>query len=146
MTNRSASIALIVAACSIQFPARAQTSEGTRSGFAFGMRFGYAHSMGKESNWELLLINPQTQTVRVISNNFAHMIPIWIDAGYRINPSVYAGAYFQYGFVAIDEDKKPDCARGVSCSAQDIRFGANIHFHLRPKTSFDPWIGVGVGY
>lgn len=56
------------------------------------------------------------------------------------------GAYFQYAFVSINTDWNPDCTSGVNCSAHDIRVGANIHYHVHPAATFDPWIGAGMGY
>jgi outer membrane protein W len=86
------------------------------------------------------------------SNNSLHddisgMIPVWIDAGWRANPNVYVGLFFQYGFAFVNNDQNPDCAQsGVSCSAKDLRLGVNVHYHFSPGQSFDPWVGVGAGY
>jgi hypothetical protein len=76
------------------------------------------------------------------------MIPIWVDAGYRVNPSIYVGAFFQYGFMSVKSSNNngSGCPQGLDCSAHDIQIGANLHYHILPATSFDPWVGVGVGY
>jgi len=76
------------------------------------------------------------------------MIPIWLDVGYRINPALYVGAFFQYGFGLVNKDSADAaiCNQGVSCSARDISFGANLHYHLLPDGPLDPWVGAGLGY
>jgi outer membrane protein W len=73
------------------------------------------------------------------------MIPIWVDAGFRFNPNLYVGAFFQYGIGFVNKDKNPQCEQ-ISCSVSDIAFGANVHYHISPAASFDPWVGAGVGY
>lgn len=74
------------------------------------------------------------------------VVPIWIDAGYRLNPNIYIGADFQYGIALINNDKTGCGQPGASCSANDIMFGVDFHYHLMPDQIFDPWGGVGVGY
>jgi len=75
------------------------------------------------------------------------MIPLWLDAGYRFNPALYLGAFFQYGFGFVNTDKATLCKQdGISCSVHDLAFGANLHYHILPDAEFDPWIGAGFGY
>ena len=38
------------------------------------------------------------------------------------------------------------CTSGVSCSASDLRLGLNVNYHFAISPSFDPWVGLGVGY
>lgn len=78
-----------------------------------------------------------------MSDSLSGMIPIWVDLGYKLNPNIYLGAFFQYGIAQI---KSSVCPAPADCSASDIRFGANIHYHIMPKETFDPWIGAGIGY
>ena len=70
------------------------------------------------------------------------MVPLWLDVGYRFNPALYAGAFFQYGFAFVNES----CDQGVTCSAHDIALGANLQYHTLPGATFDPWLGAGLGY
>ncbi len=75
------------------------------------------------------------------------MIPLWIDAGFRANPNFYVGIFFQYALAFVNSDQNQECAQaGVSCSAKDLRLGLDVHLHLSPGESFDPWLGVGTGY
>jgi hypothetical protein len=75
-----------------------------------------------------------------LSELFIGFIPLWLDAGYRINPHLYLGAYFQYG-VGL-----PKNCVVVSCSGQDLRFGIDGRYHFLPQEQMDPWVGVGFGY
>jgi hypothetical protein len=78
------------------------------------------------------------------------MLPVWLDAGYRLSRQFYVGAYFQLApaFVASDV-----CPKNLSCSAYDVRAGANVHWHFKWAIgggawagAFDPWVGIGTGY
>jgi len=71
-----------------------------------------------------------------LSDLFKSQIPIWIDAGYRIDENLFAGI----------AQLKEDCPDGADCSASDIRFGLQGQYHLSPAESMDPWLGVGIGY
>ena len=76
-----------------------------------------------------------------------HDTPIWLDAGYRIIPNFYVGAFFQYGFGFIGNNFKMVCDQsGVSCSTHVIMFGVNAHYHFLPSEELDPWAGIGFGY
>ena len=144
MTRCNSAIALAATILSVGSIARAQ--EGSTDGFAFGLRLGYALPMGTEGR---IAVQGTTATgSNSLSDDFKGMIPIIIDAGYRINPSIYVGAFFQYGFMSINTDNSSNysCTTGIDCSAHDIQIGANLHYHILPAASFDPWVGIGVGY
>lgn len=118
------------------------------SGFALGLRVGYAIPMGK-----LGALPTQAGGAADTSHDSVHdeikgMIPIWLDVGYRIDPALYVGAFFQYGFGLVNKDNPNNsaCNQGISCSAHDLAFGANLHYHLMPDAPFDPWLGLGLGY
>jgi len=120
----------------------------SESGLALGLRLGYAMPMGKAG-----AIPPASGGTADTSDDDVHdavkgMIPIWLDVGYRINPALYVGAFFQYGFGLVNKDSADAaiCNQGGSCSAHDISFGANLHYHLLPDGPIDPWLGAGLGY
>lgn len=123
-------------------PAPASNGAGIRPRGAIevGLRLGFGYPLGNEG------------AVAGANNASLHddvsgMIPIWLDAGFRANPNVYVGIFFQYGFTFVNNNQNPDCAQsGVSCSAKDLRLGINVHYHFSPGESFDPWVGVGAGY
>src|SRR4051812_15215180 len=99
------------------------------SGFSTGLRLGYALPLGK-----LGATSATTDTNHDLSNSVTGKVPIWIDAGYRVNPSIFVGGFFEYGVTFVK-----DCPSGASCSAHDITFGAQAHFHFLPAAQFDPW-------
>ena len=35
------------------------------------------------------------------------MLPVWLDLGYRLNPSWYVGGYFQWGAAFVNGDLCP---------------------------------------
>lgn len=128
MLAKSLSASLVLFASLISTTALAQ-DVGKESGVQLGLRTGYGIPMGN------------AQKDAPLSDAYSGMIPIWLDAGYRFNPNIYAGAMFQYGFVSVK-----NCPTGADCSASNIRIGANLHYHIMPEATFDPWVGLGIGY
>ncbi len=125
-------------------PAPAAAANGAASGphgaIELGLRIGFGYPLGNEG------AVPGTANAS-LHDDVSGMIPIWIDAGFRANPNVYVGIFFQYGFAFVNNNQNPDCAQsGVSCSAKDLRLGLNVHYHFSPGESFDPWVGLGAGY
>jgi hypothetical protein len=110
-----------------------ETPRDPNRGLQLGLRTGYGLPFGKlygDAN---------------VRGDVNGIIPIWVDAGYRINPSIYVGAYGSFGFGLMNTGNECGMA-GVSCSAYDVRVGVNAQLHIRPKTSVDPWVGLGFGY
>ena len=100
-------------------------------GLQVGARLGYGLAMGdvaKDSK---------------MSDGVKSQIPIWLDVGYNVSDSLMVGAYVQYGIAQLADKACPDSA---DCSASDLRFGVQGHYHLSPGESMDPWFGLGVGY
>jgi hypothetical protein len=116
-------------------------AETTPTGLELGLRTGYAlplgSAIGGSGNNDL-------------SNAFSGVVPIWIDAGYRITPSFYVGGFFQYGVAVLSSAQGNGligCGQnGISCSGSDIQFGAEAHYHFLPGGFIDPWVGLGLGY
>src|SRR5207244_10498554 len=67
-------------------------------------------------------------------------LPLWIEAGWWFNKSLFAGAYFQYAFGF------PHCLDGASCSSSGMRFGIEALYNFMPDAPVQPWAGLGVGY
>jgi len=107
------------------------SGESEASGVELGVRVGYGVPLGsaaQNANWSDLIKG---------------MVPFWADVGYRIDPNWYVGGFFQFGLGFVPSNL---CASGLSCSENDLRFGLNVHYHLLPNETFDPWIGIGAGY
>lgn len=104
------------------------------SGLSFGARVGFGAPLGRTSQGNDL------------SSAFSGSIPLQIDAGWRFNPNLYAGLYFQYGAAQINSELRQACdADGVSCSSSDLRFGFDLVYAFLPRGRFAPWVGVGAG-
>lgn len=116
---------------SLLIASSALAAEGSGSGLSVGLRSGYGIAMGdafKDAK---------------MSDGIKGQIPIWLDLGYKINPNIYVGGYFSYGIGMINKDK---ACGGGSCGANIMRFGIDAHYHIMPEATFDPWVGLGVGY
>jgi hypothetical protein len=121
--------------------ALAQQPASGRGAIELGARVGFGVPFGNRGRI------PTDTTDPKLSDYASAVFPIWFDAGYRINPNIYVGLYFQYGFGFVNTDTYPGCDQsGVSCSVSDKRLGANVLYHFSPGQRFDPWIGFGAGY
>lgn len=107
------------------------TGGASERGLQLALRTGFARPFGKIAD----------DSTASISDAFTGFLPIWLEGGYRFNPNLFVGAFFQY---ALGLAK--NCDPGFSCSGSDLRFGVEAHFHLLPSQKVDPWAGVGVGY
>jgi opacity protein-like surface antigen len=99
-----------------------------------GFRTGFAIGSGKT-------IGPNFDISEVVTG----YLPLWLDVGYRILPSLFIGAYGQMGFVFL---KQADNCKGsdASCTGQDYRLGAELIYHFNDDGRYDPWVGLGAGY
>lgn len=123
---------LVVIALAVgSWSSNARASDG---GFSLGLRLGYGIPMGT-------VVKDDAGASISLSDGISGKIPIWLDAGWRFDPSMYLGAYFEYGPAFVK-----DCPAGIDCSASDVRLGVNFLYHFAPAASFDPWIGLGIGY
>ncbi len=98
------------------------------------LRSGYGVPLGEVRDGVPL----KTDSSDPIPTGMSGMIPIHLDVGYMAFPKVLLGLYAQYGIGFYSS-----CSR---CSASDIRFGIQIQYHFVPKKTFDPWLGLGLGY
>jgi hypothetical protein len=119
----------------------AGVSPNVPSGIEFGARLGYALPLG----------NLTGDAASTISNSINGAVPIFIEAGYRIaRPNLYLGIYFSYAPGLLNTSNQNSlfggCSQnGVSCSANVVMYGAQVHYHIMPEANFDPWIGAGIG-
>jgi hypothetical protein len=109
--------------------------EPTNTGFSFGFRGSYAVPFG------------QANAVPLNGGVVIGMIPIGADMGWFFSPHFYVGGYFQYGFGIGPGQTNLTCSDvDVTCSAEMYRFGAVVHWHFKPESTVDPWLGAGLGY
>jgi outer membrane protein W len=117
----------------------AQAAEG----FELGARVGYGIPMGKVND---------DGTNDKLSQAISGMVPLQLDLGYRVIPNLMVGAYFMYGigFAGDTITKLCDQAKAggidATCSAHDVRLGAQVQYHISPDGQIDPWLGAGIGY
>jgi len=79
------------------------------------------------------------------SDIYSGAVPLQVDLGWRFDPSIYLGAYFEYSFAFIAAAQH--CSNpGVSCSGGDMQFGIDFVYTFIPRATFAPYLGLGVGY
>lgn len=107
------------------------------SGFEFGARLAYSFPMGDLADEE----------DSELKDAISYQIPIWVDLGYRVNPALFVGGYFSYGFGGVGDAFSEICdLDGVDCSTRVMRFGLQGQYHFTPGESTDGWAGLGIGY
>jgi hypothetical protein len=97
--------------------------------FEIGARLGFAPAMG------------DAQKDFAMSDSVKSQIPLQLDASYKLTKDVAVGGYFSYGI------GQAECAEGVDCSANVMRFGVQgLYTFNQVKAPLTPWAGVGFGY
>jgi len=107
------------------------------SGFELGGHTGFALPLGSLQN---------DKTPPDLNKYVAGAVPFAVDAGYRINPHYYVGAYFHFAYAPTSSEL---CARvGGDCSSSgtQIKIGPEIRYSFTPDRRFSPWIGAGASY
>lgn len=137
---RFGTLAGVVAAAGVVFTCGTAMADATPTGLEVGLRTGYAIPLGAA-------VGGGTNGSGDLSKVYNGVIPIWVDAGYRLNPNMMIGAYFQYGIGMLNNSAFQGCGQGgVSCSGNDMKIAAQFHYHLMPDQTIDPWAGIGIGY
>jgi hypothetical protein len=108
---------------------RIQAEDDGSSGFAVGLRAGWAFPIGD--------LNATTS----LGTQVAGQIPVWLEAGWRLNKNLYVGLYGQRGFGFSN-----NCPIGSDCSTSGWRLGVEGIYNLLPDGVAQPWAGLGVGY
>lgn len=137
----TSSLAVVMLLAAAPSWAQKLVPSSNRGAVQLGLRLGYGAPFGKLG----------TTATAMAGNDLSFFIkgqvPVAVDAGYLVNPNVYVGLLFQYGFGFTGSGDESFCNQsGISCSTTDLTLGVGVHYHLSPAASFDPWIGLGVGY
>ena len=131
---------VIVFGAALLAASTARAAEPARSGIEIGLRTGYAFAAGNRGA-------TPTQADQPVGDFVAGQVPLWLDVGYRLNSDFYMGAFFQYGFGIVNDDRQDVCRLdNVDCSASDVRVGVMGRYHLPMVSQLSPWLGFGVGY
>lgn len=132
-------IGALVSALLVSPTALAQSTryDSERSGIELGVRLGYGIPAGRIGRPLDMSMNFATSDV------VTGQAPIWIDAGYRFTPNLYAGLMFQYGLGFANETIISPCE---GYCIRTLRIGVGAAWHLSPAAAFDPWVGLAAGY
>ncbi|MFP2909622.1 outer membrane beta-barrel protein [Pyxidicoccus sp. 3LFB2] len=68
-----------------------------------------------------------------------------LEAGYRASPNWFIGAFGQYTHI-LTKNNPFTCPEGFDCKTSSMRFGPQVQYHFSPEASFDPFLGVGIGF
>jgi hypothetical protein len=115
----------------------------------FALRTGFGLPLGKYASVQSLASVRDDDNA--ISDDTHGVIPIWFDAGYRLNEHLLLGAYFMFGVVLpktapADNPLGGGCPEGFDCFATGVRLGLQAQYSFAPEAVIDPWLGVGLGY
>jgi opacity protein-like surface antigen len=133
----------IIFAAAMAAATPALAAEPPASGVEIGLRLGYAFAAGNRG----IPPTPPNASDAAVGDFVSGQVPLWLDAGYRFNHELYLGAYFQYGFGVVNDDRQDPCrVDNVDCSASDVRLGVMGRYHLPPLSQLSPWLGLGFGY
>lgn len=101
------------------------------SGPVFALRGGVGVPSGR-----VALAGPDVADV------VSRKVPVGVELGYRFGRRIWALLHFE---LAHATPASGICATATSCSASDLRFGAQLALRLFPGKRLDPWIGAGIG-
>jgi hypothetical protein len=77
----------------------------------------------------------------------SNAVPLILEGGYRVDPSLFVGARFQYAFPSI---KSPTagvtCGGNTDCSGSDVQLGIEGIYRFLADQRFAPWVGLAFGY
>jgi hypothetical protein len=122
---------LAAALLAVALPALAAESAQPERGPIFSLRAGYGVPAG--------------DTIRGgpgISEIAEQKFPLGFELGYRLSRRFWAQLSFE---LASATPAAALCAGGTSCSASDVRVGAEVVLRILPGARLDPWVAVGAG-
>jgi hypothetical protein len=106
------------------------------SGVSIGLSLGYGLPMGNVSGSQKM------------TDLYSGAMPLQLDVGWRFNPNLYLGGFFQYSFAFLSSAQNAACtANGwTSCSGGVMQFGADFVYTILPYATFAPYVGLGLGW
>jgi len=116
-------------------PARAQPGAQGKLGVDLGLQVGFARPYGRINEMIPLVLND------VISS----MVPLTVDAGYRIDDLIAVGLRFQYGILQF-RDAGEACGPAANCRGSATSVAAQVTLHAPVSWRFVPWLRLGGGY
>jgi len=109
-------------------------------GLQLGARIGYALPTGRFGG-------DASNASGSISDVETAIVPLGVDAGYRLTPHLYVGgtAVWAPG-TAPHEAGNPCVQPGVSCFRQDAQLRGEARFYFAPDAKVGGWLSVGAGW
>jgi len=123
----------------LAFLAAVVLAPAARAEVAIDLKVGYAWPTGNVATATTVTTDPHGPLANVVSS----AIPLEIAARYRFTPRFSAGIYFQYAPAFVSAFS---CLSSFSCSASDVRLGAQAVYGFLPDSTFNPWVSVGSGW
>jgi len=110
-----------------------------RAEVAIDLKVGYARPTGNIASES----TASSYWKGALSKFVSGAIPLEVAGRYRFTPKFSAGIYFQYApaFTAASI-----CRPEFSCSASNVRVGAEAVYGFLPDSTFNPWVSVGSGW
>lgn len=100
------------------------------SGPELGLRLGLTNGVGS------------FESGNRVSESVAGMLPLWVDAGYRIYDRWFLGFYWQYALGIRSSTSESDCK---SCVHSGIHYGLQVNYSVLRGPHAHVWVGLGVG-
>jgi hypothetical protein len=81
------------------------------------------------------------------NGTFGSQMDVNLEAGFRLNPHLGLGLYFDSGVGGPGNEVRNDCnVNGVDCTAYTSRVGLLLRHTFLPYARTTPWISIGTGY
>ena len=126
-------------------PVERDEAPRARTGLQLALRSGLSFPIGSISGGP----SPTNASASdALSNYFSTQIPIHIDVGWKIIPSLFLGLYTSFSFGSAGDvfsaNQCPGSTR--SCGTSAIRLGVEIQYDFQPAERLNPWVGYGFGF
>jgi len=109
-------------------------------GLQLGARIGYALPTGRFGG-------DASNASGSISDVETAIVPLGVDAGYRLTPHVYVGGTAVWAPGSAPHEAGNPCAQpGVSCFRQDAQLRGEARFYFAPDAKVGGWVAVGAGW
>lgn len=121
----------------------------TFSRYHLAVRTGFGLPWGDYANTRTVIgIDEQAHAVSADTHG---VIPLWVEAGYWVTPSILVGVYGMVAGVLAKQASAEaplggGCPASIDCSAVGTRVGLQAQYTFRPGQSLRPWLGWAVGY
>jgi hypothetical protein len=131
MSARPEALALVVA-CTLAIGPKAARAADDRVTFELAARVAFGYPAG----------NVDGVSGDSLHETVAGTVPLWLDAGVRLGSRWFLGVNGIYAPTLEGGALRSGCG---PCGGEDLAVGPEVHFHVLPDGTWDPWFGLGVG-